>query len=106
VKVAVRHQSQPAGAGAERRSRAQRQLVASFGPWRPVAARITAGVGDDSRPAVLGAGAMGTALAVHAAHNGGGSVLLATDQDEAAVDLWRRGLPHPPLRMPFYHYVG
>jgi hypothetical protein len=49
---------------------------------------------------------MGTALAVHAAHNGGDSVLLATDQDEAAVDLWRRGLPHPPLRMPFYHYVG
>jgi hypothetical protein len=49
---------------------------------------------------------MGTALTVHAAHNGGGSVLLATDQDEAAVDLWRRGLPHPPLQMPFCHYVG
>ena len=55
---------------------------------------------------MLGAGAMGTALAVHTARNGADSVLLATDQDEAVVDMWRRGLPHPSLRMPFHHYVG
>ncbi len=48
---------------------------------------------------------MGTALAVHTARNGASSVLLATDRDEAVVDLWRRGLPHPTLRMPFHHYV-
>src|SRR5512135_3357136 len=48
---------------------------------------------------------MGTALAVHTARNGADSVLLATDQDEAVVDLWRQGLPHPSLRMPFHHYV-
>jgi glycerol-3-phosphate dehydrogenase (NAD(P)+) len=48
---------------------------------------------------------MGTALAVHTARNGADSVLLATEQDEAVVDTWRRGLPHPSLRMPFHHYV-
>ncbi|HCU93785.1 MAG TPA: hypothetical protein DHU96_14085 [Actinobacteria bacterium] len=63
------------------------------------------GVEDGSRIAVLGAGAMGTALAVHCARNGADSVLLATDKDEAVVDVWRRGLPHPSLRMPFHHYV-
>jgi glycerol-3-phosphate dehydrogenase (NAD(P)+) len=62
-------------------------------------------VADGSQVAVLGAGAMGTALAVHAARNGADSVLLATEQDEAVVDSWRRGLPHPSLRMPFHHYV-
>jgi glycerol-3-phosphate dehydrogenase (NAD(P)+) len=48
---------------------------------------------------------MGTALAVHTARNGASAVLLATEQDEAVVDAWRRGLPHPSLRMPFHHYV-
>jgi glycerol-3-phosphate dehydrogenase (NAD(P)+) len=62
-------------------------------------------VADVGRIAVLGAGAMGTALAVHTARNGLDSVLLATDQDKAVVDLWRRGLPHPSLRMPFHHDV-
>lgn len=54
---------------------------------------------------MLGAGAMGTALAVHSARNGASSVLLATDHDDAVVDVWRRGLPHPTLLMPFHHYV-
>jgi glycerol-3-phosphate dehydrogenase (NAD(P)+) len=63
-------------------------------------------VNDSGRVVVLGAGAMGTALAVHSARNGAGSVLLATGQDEAVVDAWRRGLPHPSLRLPFHHYTG
>jgi glycerol-3-phosphate dehydrogenase (NAD(P)+) len=63
-------------------------------------------VGDVRRVAVLGAGAMGTALAVHAARNGASSFLLATDHDEAVVDAWQRGLPHPSLRMPFHRHVG
>ena len=58
-----------------------------------------------SHIAVIGAGAMGTALAVHGARNGADSALLATDRDEAVVDRWRRGLPHPSLRLPFHHYV-
>jgi glycerol-3-phosphate dehydrogenase (NAD(P)+) len=49
---------------------------------------------------------MGTALAVHCARGGASSVLLATDHDEAVADAWRRGLPHPSLRMPFHHDVG
>ena len=61
---------------------------------------------DVPRVAVLGAGAMGAALAVHNARNGANSVLLATDHDEAVVDAWQRGLPHPALRMPFHHNVG
>ncbi len=69
------------------------------------AARIMGEVGQASRIAVLGAGAMGTALAVHSARTGADSVLLATDRDEAVVDVWRRGLPHPTLLMPFHHYV-
>ncbi len=62
-------------------------------------------MGDGNRVAVLGAGAMGTALAVHSARNGAETVLLATDQDDAVVEMWRQGLPHPTLRMPFHHYV-
>ncbi len=69
------------------------------------ATRIMGGVREASRIAVIGAGAMGTALAVHSARAGADSVLLATDRDEAVVDAWRRGLPHPTLRMPFHHYV-
>jgi glycerol-3-phosphate dehydrogenase (NAD(P)+) len=48
---------------------------------------------------------MGTALAVHSIRNGADCVLLATDRDEAVVDAWRRGLPHPALRMPFHHDI-
>ncbi len=48
---------------------------------------------------------MGTALAVHCARGGASSVLLATDHDEGVADAWRRGLPHPSLRMPFHHDV-
>jgi glycerol-3-phosphate dehydrogenase (NAD(P)+) len=54
---------------------------------------------------VLGAGAMGTALAVQSARNGADAVLLATDKDRAVVDVWRQGLPHPSLRLPFHNYV-
>jgi glycerol-3-phosphate dehydrogenase (NAD(P)+) len=61
---------------------------------------------DGRRVAVLGAGAMGTALGVHSARNGAAAVLLATDWDGAVVDVWRRGLPHPSLRMPFHDRVG
>ena len=49
---------------------------------------------------------MGTALAVHTARNGADSVLLATEHDDAVVDAWQRGLPHPSLRMPFHHYIS
>ena len=62
-------------------------------------------MGKASRIAVIGAGAMGTALAVHSARAGADSVLLATDRDQAVVDVWRQGLPHPTLLMPFHHYV-
>lgn len=62
-------------------------------------------MGNESRVAILGAGAMGTALAVHSARNGASSVLLATDHDDAVVDRWRRGLPHPSLDLPFHHHV-
>ena len=48
---------------------------------------------------------MGTALAVHAARNGASAVLLATDHDEAVVERWRRGLPHPSLDLPFHQHV-
>lgn len=58
-------------------------------------------MGDARRVAVLGAGAMGTALAVHAARNGASTVLLATDHDDLVVEAWKRGLPHPSLRVPF-----
>jgi glycerol-3-phosphate dehydrogenase (NAD(P)+) len=63
-------------------------------------------VGALARVAVLGAGAMGTALGVHSARSGSDSVLLATDQDEAVVDAWRQRLPHPSLQAPFHDHVG
>jgi glycerol-3-phosphate dehydrogenase (NAD(P)+) len=63
-------------------------------------------MGNASRVAVLGAGAMGAALAVHSASNGASSVLLATDHDEAVVDRWRRGMPHPSLDLPFHQNIG
>ncbi len=63
-------------------------------------------MGDAARIAVLGAGAMGAALGVHSARRGHRSVLLATDRDEAAVDAWRRRMPHPSLQLPFHDHVG
>lgn len=62
-------------------------------------------MGHVARVAVLGAGAMGTALGVHSARSGCRSVLLATDHDEAVVDAWRRRMPHPSLQVPFRDYV-
>jgi glycerol-3-phosphate dehydrogenase (NAD(P)+) len=62
-------------------------------------------MGDLANVAVLGAGAMGTALGVHSARGGARSVLLATDHDEAVVDAWRQRMPHPSLQMPFYDHV-
>ena len=72
---------------------------------RHSAARANGLMADVPRVAVLGAGAMGAALAVHNARNGANSVLLATDHDEAVFDAWQRGLPHPALQMPFHHNV-
>jgi glycerol-3-phosphate dehydrogenase (NAD(P)+) len=63
-------------------------------------------MGDAARIAILGAGAMGAALGVHSARRGHRSVLLATDHDEAAVDAWRRRMPHPSLQLPFHHHVS
>jgi glycerol-3-phosphate dehydrogenase (NAD(P)+) len=54
-----------------------------------------------SRVAVLGAGAMGTALALHCAAGGATTVLLATDHDAAAHAAWRQGAPHPAVQVPF-----
>lgn len=50
---------------------------------------------------VLGAGAMGTALALHCAVLGTRVVLLATEHDEAVLGAWRQGEPHPALHVPF-----
>jgi glycerol-3-phosphate dehydrogenase (NAD(P)+) len=46
---------------------------------------------------VLGAGAMGTALATHFARGGTETVVLATEYDRTIVDAWNAGLPHPAL---------
>jgi glycerol-3-phosphate dehydrogenase (NAD(P)+) len=51
--------------------------------------------------AVLGAGAMGTALATHLARGGHPVALLATGYDAAAVQAWRENRPHPALGVPF-----
>lgn len=63
-------------------------------------------MGDVARVAVLGAGAMGTALGVHSARRGASTVLLATDHDDAVVDAWHHRMPHPSLQLPFHDYVG
>lgn len=47
--------------------------------------------------AVLGAGAMGSAMATHLARNGEAVVVLATERDGAAVRAWHDGKPHPVL---------
>src|SRR5215470_14307023 len=49
---------------------------------------------------VVGAGAMGTALAVHCLRAGTPASLLATEFDEAVVDAHRRGFQHPALGVP------
>lgn len=51
--------------------------------------------------AVLGAGAMGTALALRLARDGADVDLLATDHDGAALAAWAAGAPHPVLGVPF-----
>jgi glycerol-3-phosphate dehydrogenase (NAD(P)+) len=63
-------------------------------------------VADLAHVAVLGAGAMGTALGMHSARRGSNSVLLATDHDEAVVDAWHQRMPHPSLQVPFREHVG
>jgi glycerol-3-phosphate dehydrogenase (NAD(P)+) len=49
---------------------------------------------------VVGAGAMGTALAVHCLRAGTPASLLATEFDDAVVDAHRRGFQHPALGVP------
>jgi glycerol-3-phosphate dehydrogenase (NAD(P)+) len=51
--------------------------------------------------AVIGAGAMGTALATHLARNGSDVTLLATDRDPHVLAAWRKNAPHPALQVPF-----
>jgi glycerol-3-phosphate dehydrogenase (NAD(P)+) len=50
--------------------------------------------------AILGAGAMGSALAVHWARRHAEVVLLATEHDTAALEAWNGHLPHPALGIP------
>jgi len=47
--------------------------------------------------AILGAGAMGVALASHLARAGHDTTVLATELDGAVAAAWHRGLPHPAL---------
>lgn len=47
--------------------------------------------------AVLGAGAMGAAIATHLVRRGERAVLFATDHDHAAMRAWRDGDRHPAL---------
>jgi glycerol-3-phosphate dehydrogenase (NAD(P)+) len=51
--------------------------------------------------AVLGAGAMGMALATHLARTGQPAVVLATEHDMAVVQAWREYRPHPTVGVPF-----
>ena len=51
--------------------------------------------------AVVGAGAMGMALASHLQRNGAAVSLLATARDGAVLEAWREGAPHPGLDLPF-----
>lgn len=57
---------------------------------------------DKGSVAVLGAGAMGTALACHLQRNGAAVSLLATERDGAALDAWHARAPHPALHLPFH----
>jgi glycerol-3-phosphate dehydrogenase (NAD(P)+) len=60
-------------------------------------------VAGGERIAVLGAGAMGTALALHLSAIGVDPVLLATDRDLPVLAAARRGDRHPTLHVPFAH---
>jgi glycerol-3-phosphate dehydrogenase (NAD(P)+) len=51
--------------------------------------------------AVIGAGAMGTALAAELHRSGRDVVLLATDHDGPFLDALRAGAPHPGIGVPF-----
>src|SRR5438093_2841136 len=51
--------------------------------------------------AVIGAGALGTALAIQIHRAGNQAALLATEYDEPVVDAYRRGDPHPAIGVPF-----
>jgi glycerol-3-phosphate dehydrogenase (NAD(P)+) len=51
--------------------------------------------------AVIGAGAMGTALAVQLHRAGQDVVILATDHDQPFVDAHRSGSPHPAIGTPY-----
>jgi glycerol-3-phosphate dehydrogenase (NAD(P)+) len=48
---------------------------------------------------IVGAGAMGAALAVHATRSGAAVTVLGTRFDEATIGACRRGEPHPALGM-------
>lgn len=52
--------------------------------------------------AVLGAGAMGTALATHLCRSGHPVALLATEYDATVVRAWLAHKPHPALGVPFH----
>src|SRR5689334_2699787 len=52
--------------------------------------------------AVLGAGAMGTALATHLAEAGQQVVVLATEYDGDVVRAWREHRSHPAVGVPFH----
>jgi glycerol-3-phosphate dehydrogenase (NAD(P)+) len=56
---------------------------------------------EEGSVAVLGAGAMGTALACHLQRNGAAVSLLATARDGAVLEAWRDRAPHPGLQLPF-----
>ena len=47
--------------------------------------------------AIVGAGAMGVALASHLARGGHHATVLATEYDDAVVAAWHQGQPHPAL---------
>jgi glycerol-3-phosphate dehydrogenase (NAD(P)+) len=51
--------------------------------------------------AVVGAGAMGVALATHLARSGHPVVVLATEFDRPVVSAWYERRPHPALGVPF-----
>ena len=101
----VRHLPGVGGRAARAGGRAAHDLRPWGGGLRPWGAGADAGSLDDvagqPRVVVLGAGAMGTAMALHCAARGARVALLATDHDEAAVRAWRRGEPHPALQLPF-----
>jgi glycerol-3-phosphate dehydrogenase (NAD(P)+) len=52
--------------------------------------------------AILGAGAMGTALATHLARIGHAVDVLATEYDAAVVRAWREHRPHPAIGVLFH----